>query len=93
MAINKKGTEMIWIIVWLVLGLIVMFILLGIVTGKLRIFGETGHELEDKTLGRLCAEQGGACYDGSCPGDAKDEPAPAAGWIDCPSPSICCIPK
>lgn len=93
MAFNKKGTEMIWIVIGLVLGLVVLLVSLALVTGKLQLFGKSTEELEQKTTARLCSEFGGACYAGGCASDTTEKPAPAAGWIDCPSPSNCCVPK
>lgn len=88
---SKKGMEMIWIIIWMVLGLIILLVMLGMVTGKIRLFGKAGTEIETGTKARLCSEQGGNCFAGeSCPDGTTALTAPAAGWIDCPSPSRCC---
>ena len=87
---SRKGMEMIWIIIWMVIALIVLVVVLAMVTGKIRVFGKTGEELQTGTQARLCSDQGAGCFAGNCPAGSSKLAAPAAGWIDCPAPSNCC---
>jgi len=87
---SRKGTEMINIILWFVIGLFVLFVLLAMVTGKIRLFGQGTEQVGNETSARLCEKQGGVCQTvAACP-EGKNMTVPAAGWIDCTVPSKCC---
>ncbi|MEM4282206.1 MAG: hypothetical protein QXU88_00920 [Candidatus Woesearchaeota archaeon] len=85
---GKKGAEAIWYIIALVIGLIVLVVLVALFTGKVKLFGKAGEEIEKGVRGNLCFEQGFCEAGTACPPGSTAIPRPAAGWTDCTG--ICC---
>lgn len=86
---SKKGAEItLNTIIIATIAIIVLIILIGIFTGKIRLFGEGLSTAEQSAQKKICTNQNGYCSN-ECDLSEKVLKAPAGGWTDCPTQKCC----
>lgn len=86
---NKKGAEItLNTIIIATIAVIVLIVLIGIFTGKIRLFGEGILSAEQEAAKKICTKQGGYCAS-DCATTETPKTSPAGGWTDCPGQKCC----